>query len=104
MVEKVCHTFSTGMSSFSHFPTAFHMSRLHGRLPSIQQRTGYAETAPQFGKSILGHAKTELQEAEDKLAQLNYELDNSHGVMKKLDLYYGQFRVWAEKFEDANLD
>ena len=35
IVEKVCHTFSTGMSSFSHFPTAFHMSRLHGRLFSI---------------------------------------------------------------------
>jgi len=45
-----------------------------------------------------------LQDTGDKLAQLNYGLNNSQGAMKKLDFYYDQFRCWAEEFEDAGLE
>ena len=36
-------------------------------------------------------AKVKLQATEDKLAKLNYGLNNSQGAMKKLGVYYEQF-------------
>ena len=52
----------------------------------------------------IDNTKAELQNSEDKLAQLNYALTNNQGAMKKLDFYYDQFRGWAEEFEDAGLE
>ena len=49
-------------------------------------------------------SKADIQSIEDKLAQLNYSLNNSQGAMKKLDYYYDQFRGWAEELEDASLE
>jgi len=65
---------------------------------------GESAFTPDLLSMAVDNAKTELQEIEDKLVQLNYELDNSQGVIRKLNLYYEQFRGWAEEFEDASLE
>jgi len=66
--------------------------------------TGESAFAPDVLAMAIDNTKAELQKSGDKLAQLNYGLNNSHGAMKKLDFYYDQFRGWAEVFEDANLE
>jgi hypothetical protein len=58
----------------------------------------------EYNRMAINSTKAELQNSEDKLAQLNYALNNSQGAMKKLDFYYDQFRGWAEEFEDADLE
>ena len=66
--------------------------------------TGESKFTPDMLSMAIDNAKTALQDTEDKLAQLNYGLNNSQGAMKKLDFYYEQFRSWAEEFEDAELE
>jgi len=52
----------------------------------------------------LYRVSTNLQKTEDKLAQLNYEINNNQWAMKKLDFYYDQFKSWASEFDDATLE
>ena len=66
--------------------------------------TGESAFSPDMLAMVIENTKTELQNSEDKLAQLNYALTNNQGAMKKLDFYYDQFRGWAEEFEDAGLE
>lgn len=66
--------------------------------------TGDSEFSPSMLSMAIDNAKTELQNSEDKLAQINYVLTNDQGLMKKLDFYYDQFCGWAEEFEDASLE
>jgi len=40
----------------------------------------------------IDSTKTALQATEDKLAQLNYSVNNLQGAMKKLNYCYEQFR------------
>ena len=65
--------------------------------------TGESIFTPEMVASGINEAKEELQKAEDKLAQLNYELNNTQGAMKKIDFYYDQFQGWADVFDKANL-
>jgi DNA invertase Pin-like site-specific DNA recombinase len=65
--------------------------------------TGESKFTPDMLSMAIDNTKTTLQETEDKLAQLNYGLTNSQGAMKMLDVYYEQFRSWADEFEDASL-
>ena len=53
---------------------------------------------------LIDNTKAELQNSDEKLAQLNYGLNNSQGAMKKLDYYYDQFRGWAEVFDEASME
>jgi len=64
--------------------------------------TGESAFTPDMLSMAIDNAETALQDTEDKLAQLNYGLNNSQGAMKKLDFYFEQFRSWAEEFEDAS--
>ena len=65
--------------------------------------TGESKFSPDTLSDVIDDVKTEIQKSEDGLAQLNFALNNSQGAMKKLDLYYEQFRSWAEEFEGASL-
>jgi len=66
--------------------------------------TGDSTFTPDMLSMALDNMKTELQKSDDKLAQLNYEINNSQGAMKKLDYYYDQFNNWASEFGDATLE
>jgi DNA invertase Pin-like site-specific DNA recombinase len=66
--------------------------------------SGDSAFAPDVLAMAIDNTKSELQNADDKLAQLNYALNNSQGAMKKLDVYYDQFLGWAEIFEEATLE
>ena len=66
--------------------------------------TGDSAFSPEMLSTAINSAQTELQKTEDKLAQLNYGLNNSQGAIKKLNVYYEQFRTWADTFEDASLE
>jgi len=59
---------------------------------------------PDILSAAFDNAKEELLHNDDKLALLNYKLNNSQGAMKKLDHYYEQFRGWAEIFDDATME
>ena len=66
--------------------------------------TGDCVFSPEELSRAIEDTKIEIHSSEDKLAQLNYALNNSQGAMKKLDFYYDQFRGWAEEFEGASLE
>jgi ElaB/YqjD/DUF883 family membrane-anchored ribosome-binding protein len=66
--------------------------------------SGESSFSPDMLSMAIDNAKTALHETEDKMAQLNYSLNNSQGAMKKLNFYYEQFRSWAEEFDDAGLE
>jgi DNA invertase Pin-like site-specific DNA recombinase len=70
----------------------------------LKSLTGNSAFTPDMLSMAIDSAKTELQKKEDELAQLNYNLNNSQGALKKLDLYYEQFRSWADEFESASLE
>jgi chromosome segregation ATPase len=78
------------------------LAQLSGEI--AKSLTGDSAFAPDVLAMAIDNTKTDLQKSEDKLAQLNYALNNSQGAMKKLDFYYDQFRGWAEEFEDASLE
>jgi len=63
--------------------------------------TGESAFTPDMLSTAIDNTKTDLQKTEDKLAQLNYEINNSQGAMKKLDHYYDQFHSWASEFDEA---
>jgi len=64
--------------------------------------TGESNFTPDMLSMAIDDTKSQLQKSEDKLAQLNYEINNSQGAMKKLDHYYDQFHSCAVEFEDAS--
>ena len=66
--------------------------------------TGDSSFTPDMLSMAIENMKAELQKSDDKLAQLNYEINNSQGAMKKLDHYYDQFNNWASEFGDATLE
>ena len=66
--------------------------------------TGDSAFTPDVLAVVISNAKTDLQAKEDRLAQLNYAINNSQGAMKNFDFYYDQFRGWAEEFESASLE
>jgi len=66
--------------------------------------TGDSTFTPDMLSMAIDNMKAELQKSDDKLAQLNYEINNSQGAMKKLDHYYDQFNNWASEFSDATLE
>jgi DNA invertase Pin-like site-specific DNA recombinase len=66
--------------------------------------TGESSFTPEVLATAIENIKAELNRLDDKLIQLNYELNNTQGAMKKLDFYYDQFRGWAEIYEDASLE
>ena len=66
--------------------------------------SGESAFTPDVLSMAIEDAKTKLQASKDKLAELNYGLNNSQGAMKKLDVYYEQFCGWAEEFENASLE
>ena len=78
------------------------LAQLSGEI--AKSLTGDSAFSPDMLAMAIENTKTELQNSEDKLAQLNYALTNNQGAMKKLDFYYDQFRGWAEEFEDAGLE
>jgi len=47
---------------------------------------------PDMISMAIDKTKAKLQQSEEKLAQLNYEINNSQDAMKNLDYYYDQFR------------
>jgi trans-2-enoyl-CoA reductase len=77
------------------------LAQLSGEI--AKSLTGDSAFSPDMLAMAIDNTKAELQNSEDKLAQLNYTLNNSQGAMKKLDFYYEQFRGWAEEFEGAEL-
>ena len=62
--------------------------------------TGDSKFTSDILSMAIDKTKTDLQNAEDKLAQRNFEINNTQGAVKKLDSYYDQFRKWAEEFND----
>ena len=66
--------------------------------------TGDSSFTPDMLSMAIDDAKVKVQAAEDKLAELNYAINNSQGAMKKLDVHYEQFRGWAEEFAEATLE
>ena len=66
--------------------------------------TGNSTFTPDMLSMAIDNMKKDLQKTEDKLAQLNYEINNNQGAMKKLDFYYDQFKSWASEFDDATLE
>ena len=78
------------------------LAQLSGEI--AKSLVGDSAFSPDMLAMAIDSTKTELQGTEDKLAQLNYALNNSQGAMKKLDFYYDQFRGWAQEFEDAGLE
>jgi DNA invertase Pin-like site-specific DNA recombinase/cell division protein FtsL len=65
---------------------------------------GDSAFTPDMLSMAIDNAKTELQKTEDKLAELNFGLNNQQGAMKKLDFYYDQFQSWAAEFDSATLE
>jgi hypothetical protein len=78
------------------------LAQLSGEI--AKSLTGDSAFAPDVLAMAIDSAKSDIQSTEDKLAQLNYALNNSQGAMKKLDYHYDQFQSWAEEFEDATLE
>jgi len=66
--------------------------------------SGESKFTPDTLSMAIENIKTELRNTEDKLAQLNYEINNSQGAMKKLDHDYDQFVRWSIEYEDATLE
>ena len=66
--------------------------------------TGESAFTPDVLSVAIEDAKAKIQSTEDKLAELNYGLNNTQGAMKKIDVYYEQFRGWADEFADATLE
>jgi len=66
--------------------------------------TGDSKFSPDTLSMAIDNTKAELQNTVDKLAQLNYEINNSQGAMKKLDHDYDQFVRWSLEYEDASLE
>ena len=66
--------------------------------------TGESIYTPEMVSNGITETKEELHKIEDKLAQLNYGLNNTQGAMKKIDYYYDQFCGWAEMFDEATLE
>ena len=62
---------------------------------------GDSKFTPDMLSNAIDNATVELRNVEDTLAQLNYEINNSQGAMKKLDHYYDQFVGWAAQFSSA---
>jgi len=65
---------------------------------------GESKFTPDVLSGAIEGVKGKIKSTEEKLAQLNYGLNNSQGAMKKLDVYYEQFQGWAVEFEDAKLE
>jgi len=61
---------------------------------------GDSTFTPDVLSNAINNAKKEMQKIEEKLAQLNYEINNSQGSMKKLDHFYDQYTKWASEFND----
>jgi len=62
--------------------------------------TGDSTFTPDMLSMAINNTRTDLQAIEDKLAQLNYKINNSQGAMKKLDHFYDQYKQWAAEFDD----
>lgn len=65
--------------------------------------TGDSTFTPDVLSTAIEDVKIKLHAVETKLNQLNYALNNTQGAIKKLDVYYEQFRSWAEEFGGASL-
>ena len=64
--------------------------------------TGKSSFTPDMLSMAIDTVKADLRKTEDKLAELNFGLNNNQGAVKKLDFYYAQFQNWADEFETAS--
>jgi len=62
--------------------------------------TGDSKFTPDTLSMAINNTQSDLQKADDRLVQLNFEINNSQGAIKNLGTYYDQFRKWAVEFND----
>ncbi len=49
-------------------------------------------------------SKEQIRINEQKLTDLEFEILDQEGAMKRLDYYYEQFQSWANEFESASME
>ena len=75
------------------------LSQLYTEIPKVL--TGESKYTQDMLSWDIEKAKAELKMSEDRMAQLNNNLNNCQDSLKKLDYHYEQFRGWAEVYKDA---
>jgi hypothetical protein len=54
--------------------------------------------------AVIDNTKGTISKLEEKLAQLNFSLNNTQGAMKKIDFYYDRFQGWADVYDNESLE
>jgi DNA invertase Pin-like site-specific DNA recombinase len=65
---------------------------------------GDSRFTPEMLANAIENIKKSQHESEEKLVDIKRKIDDQEGAIKNLDVYYSQFRSWADEFAAATLE